>query len=52
MPHAAATRLPSADELATLSAAQMVELVHQLTQTISALELQVEWFKRQLFGSK
>lgn len=52
MPHATATRLPSADELATLSAAQMVELVHQLTQTIATLEHQLDWFKRQLFGAK
>jgi transposase len=52
MLHAPATALPSADELATLSTAQFVTLVEQLTQTIATLEHQLEWFKRQLFGAK
>jgi hypothetical protein len=52
MPHATATRASSADELAALSTAQLVELVAAQTQTIAVLRQQLDWFKRQLFGSK
>jgi transposase len=52
MPHATATRLPSADGAVALSSAQLVELVQAQAQTIASLQQQLEWFKRQLFGSK
>ena len=52
MSYATATRAPSADELSTLSAAQLVELVAAQTHTIASLQQQLDWFKRQLFGSK
>lgn len=52
MQYAAAIRLPSADEVAAFSAAQVVELIHTQAQTIASLQQQLDWFKRQLFGSK
>jgi len=52
MQHATAQRLPSADELTALSSAQLAALVHTQAQTIEALQHQLEWFKRQLFGAK
>ena len=52
MPHALAKRLLSADELAALSSAQLVELVGTQAQLIESLQQQLDWFKRQLFGSK
>jgi len=52
MQHATIKRLLSADELAALSTAQMVELVQKQAQTIASLQHQLDWFKRQLFGSK
>ncbi len=52
MQHATVKRLLNADELATLSMAQMRELVQKQAQSIAALEHQLDWFKRQLFGSK
>jgi len=52
MQHAPLKRLSSADELAALSTAQMIELVHKQAQTIESLQHQLDWFKRQLFGSK
>lgn len=52
MPHAITKRPFNADELAALNSAQVVELVQDLTQTIATLEHQLDWFKRQLFGSK
>ena len=59
MQHAPINRLPSVDELTTLSTPQMVELVQQQAstiesqaQTIGSLQHQLDWFKRQLFGSK
>jgi transposase len=52
MSHATATRLPNAAELLALSTGQLVELVEAQTQTIAALQQQLEWFKRQLFGAK
>jgi transposase len=44
--------LPSADEVAALSTRQVVELVVKQAQTIVSLQHQLDWFKRQLFGSK
>src|SRR6266536_6417501 len=52
MQHATAQRLPSADELTALSTAQLAALVHTQAQTIEALQHQLTWFKRQLFGAK
>ena len=52
-------QLPSADEVAALSTMQVVELVvkqaqtiDSQAQTIGSLQHQLDWFKRQLFGSK
>ena len=52
MLHATVKRLPSVDELTTLSSAQLAELVYMQAQTIESLQHQLDWFKRQLFGSK
>jgi transposase len=52
MSHATATRLPNADELLALSTGQLVELLQAQAQTIESLKQQLDWFKRQLFGSK
>jgi len=52
-------RVPSADEVASLGAAQIVQLLQTqaaaiITQSeqIGQLQRQLDWFKRQLFGSK
>lgn len=52
MQHATAKRLLSADELTALSSAQLAELVRTQAQTIDSLQHQLDWFRRQLFGSK
>jgi transposase len=52
MPSALAQRMLNADELAALSSAQLVELASSQAQTIESLQHQLDWFKRQLFGSK
>jgi transposase len=52
MQHALPKRLSSADELAALSSAQLAELVRTQAQMIESLQHQLDWFKRQLFGSK
>ncbi len=52
MLYATVKRLPRVDELTTLSSAQLAELVYTQAQTIESLQHQLEWFKRQLFGSK
>src|SRR5258706_6585570 len=44
--------LPNVDEVAALSKAQVVELVQKQAQIIESLQHQLDWFKRQLFGSK
>jgi len=46
------TSLASHAELASLSAPQLVERVHSLTETVQSLQHQLEWFKRQYFGTK
>jgi transposase len=52
MQHSTITRLPSVDELTTLSSVQMLEIVQQQARTIESLQHQLDWFKRQLFGTK
>jgi hypothetical protein len=44
-------RTPAADE-AVLDAQQLAALVQRQAQQIDALQHQLEWFKRQLFGRK
>jgi transposase len=53
------TRLPDAAEVAALAPAQLVELLRlkeetiiAIKQEVQALQHQLEWFKRQLFGRK
>jgi transposase len=43
---------PTPDNLHTLSAPQLIDLVNRLTHEITELRTQVAWFKRQLFGPK
>jgi transposase len=52
MQHAIAKRLFNADDLAALNSAQFIELVRTQAQIIESLQQQLDWFKRQLFGSK
>lgn len=46
------SRVPSAAEVAALDAHQIVTLLRSQANKIEALERQIEWFKRQVFGSK
>ena len=39
-------------ELATLSAAQLTQMLRSRDATIESLRAQLEWFKRQIFGAK
>jgi transposase len=52
MQYANVKRLPSAEELRALNAAQLTQLVEAQAHTIASLTHQIDWFKRQLFGSK
>ena len=59
MQNAAATQLPSSTDVDGLSPTQWVELIRAQAATIDTLtqqnaqfKHQIEWFKRQLFGSK
>jgi transposase len=46
------TSLPSTAEMTTLSAPQLIELVQSLVGTVQSLQHQLEWFQRQMFGTK
>jgi transposase len=46
------TRVPDAAELAQLGHERVAQLMQGYAHTIDTLRQQVEWFKRQLFGSK
>src|SRR5689334_7640909 len=46
------TRVPDAAELARLGPEQLAQLLQGYAHTIDALRHQLDWFKRQLFGSK
>jgi transposase len=52
MPNALPNRVPNAAEVAALGAQQTAELLQGYAQTVDTLKHQIEWFKRQLFGSK
>jgi hypothetical protein len=38
--------------MTTLSAPQLIELVQSLAGTVQSLQHQLEWFKRQMFGTR
>lgn len=42
----------NATDIAALSHSQLVSLVQTQSETIAALQHQIEWFRRQIFGSK
>jgi len=46
------SKLPSETELASYSPAQFIALVQTLGVTIQSLQAQLEWFQRQMFGTK
>src|SRR6185312_14266774 len=46
------SKLPSETEMASYSPAQFITLVQTLGATIQALQGQIEWFQRQMFGTK
>jgi transposase len=52
MPQAAAPSLQNPDDERALSPAELIALVRSQASTITDLQHQLEWFKRQLFGSK
>ncbi|MGH9653128.1 MAG: IS66 family transposase, partial [Bryobacteraceae bacterium] len=52
MPQAPSTKLQSDSEMASFSVPQFIALVQSLTATIQSLEHRLEWFERQLFGTK
>jgi len=45
-------KLPSEAEMAAYSPAQFITLVQTLTATIQSLQGQLDWFQRQMFGTK
>src|SRR5437588_9657116 len=46
------SKLPSETEMASYSPAQFMALVQTLGATIQSLQVQLEWFQRQMFGTK
>ena len=52
MSMASPTRVPSAAEVAALGADDIAAILRGYAQTIDSLKAQVDWFNRQLFGSK
>src|SRR5581483_1832872 len=45
-------KLPSEAEMAHYSPAQFIALVQTLASTVQTLQHQLEWFQRQMFGTK
>jgi transposase len=45
-------KLPSETEMASFSTAQFIALVQTLTATVQSLQHQLDWFQRQMFGTK
>src|ERR1700678_2396091 len=52
MHSAASTDSLSSAEVTTMSAAQLTQLVQSQAHTIEALQHQLDWFRRQIFGQK
>lgn len=52
MPSAATGPSSNLTEVSALSAAQLLAVVHSQAEKIAALEHQIEWFRRQIFGHK
>ena len=52
MPNTPPTRVPDAAEVASLGPHRIAQLLQGQATTIAQLRHQIEWFKRQLFGSK
>lgn len=52
MPQAERMRLPSEAEMASLSAPQLIALVQSLTATLQSMQHRLDWFERNLFGTK
>ncbi|MGH8268745.1 MAG: IS66 family transposase, partial [Steroidobacteraceae bacterium] len=52
MDRASSTKLPSDTEIATLSCAELIGIVRAQSQMIETLTHQLEWFKRQMFGTR
>ncbi len=52
MDRASPTKLPSDTEIATLSCAELIGIVRAQSQMIETLTHQLEWFKRQMFGTR
>ena len=45
-------KLPSEAEMASYNPAQFIALVQTLAATVQSLQVQLEWFQRQMFGTK
>lgn len=45
-------KLPSEAEMASYSPAQFIALVQTLATTVQSLQTQLDWFQRQMFGTK
>ena len=52
MEPAPTSKLPSEAEMASYGPAQFIALVQALGSTIQSLQSQLEWFQRQMFGTK
>jgi transposase len=52
MQSAASTGSSALPEVASMSAAELAALVHSQAETIAALQHQLDWFRRQIFGQK
>jgi hypothetical protein len=46
------SKLPSEAEMASYSPAQFIALVQTLFATVQSVQSQLEWFQRQMFGTK
>lgn len=46
------SNLPSDADMASYSPAQLIALVQTLTTTVQSLQHQLEWYRRQMFGTK
>jgi transposase len=52
MQSAASTGSSTLTEVSSMSAAELAALVRSQAETIAALQHQLDWFRRQIFGQK
>jgi len=52
MSDATLARTPDAAEVATMDPLQLVQMLRTRDSTIESLRAQIEWFRKQIFGTK